>query len=575
MFLLSVFQNAFSQISTDEIYKKCSDAVVMVFVYGTDGALLSYGSGVIVSENGLVYTNYHVVKNAKHIQLRNGETIYDSIKIAGFDPFADAAILKLPDGSYPYIEISNQRDFSTGSIIYTLGNPKGYKKTLSHGLISALKTAEYPPLIQISAPISSGSSGGAMLNDRGRLIAITSLTNTNAQNINFAIPVYIFSNIGTADVNNPYENELTEKMLKTYEGTLSADFNTRVNIISEYSRRYKDEAVRDEQIGRFYHNLNEEDSAIACFTRVIEQTGGDHHFYRMRAECFQRKYDTVNVLGDYEKSISICSTNIETFISRATYYQFVLKDYRRAIEDFQKIVDLNPEHDYVYTSIADCMISMNDQKGAIDELSKSLNWKVDNPNHYNKRAEMYANMKLFDEAISDYTTSLFYSPLQTELYLFRAIMYSKKNEHKSAIRDYLEYLKYSPDEAAAYNNLAYAYMSLEQYAQAEENFNNSLYYDPDHMDSYIGLAILNFRRGKINASVKNMCDAIETKEMLHHGMTGIKELESSGWFWNKKEKKDIKKIFKTMGIADSEIEPVDPGKIYKQNKKVRAQNSSN
>lgn len=573
VFLLTIIQNSFSQIAPDDIYKKCSDAVVMVFVYGSEGTLSSYGSGVIVSENGLVYTNYHVVKNAEHFQLRNGETIYDSVKIAGFDPFADAAILKLPEGSYPYIEISNQREFPIGNIVYALGNPRGYKKTLSHGLISALRTDEYPQLIQISAPISPGSSGGALLDADGKLIGITSLTNTDAQNVNFAIPICIFSNIGTADVDNPFENELTEKMLKTYEGTLSADFYSRVKIISEYSRRYKDEAVRDEHIGRFYHYLKEEDSAIACLTRVIDQTGGDHHLYRLRAESFERKNDTVNVLGDYERSISICSTNIETYISRATYYQFVLKDYRRAIEDYHKIVDLNPEHDYVYTSIADCMISMNDQKGAIDELSKSLNWKAD-PENYNMRALIYAGMNLYDEAIADYSISLYYSPLQTELYLSRAIMYSKKNEHKRAIRDYLEYLKYSPEDATAYNNLAYAYMSLEQFTQAEENFNNSLYYDPYHMDSFLGLAILNFRRGRINASVKNMCDAIETKKVLLHGMTGIKELESTGWFWDKKEKKDIKKIFKIMGITDSEIEPVDPGKIYRQSKKVRAQSSN-
>jgi tetratricopeptide (TPR) repeat protein len=575
MFLLAISQNSFSQTAPDEIYKKCSDAVLMVLVFGSEGTLLSYGSGVVVSENGLVYTNYHVVKNAKHIQLRNSDIIYDSVKIAGFDPFADAAVLKLPDGSYPYIEISNQRNFSIGSTIYTLGNPRGYKKTISHGLISALRTDEYPPLIQISAPISSGSSGGAMLDDKGSLIGITSLTNTMAQNVNFAIPIYIFGNIGTADINDTYENELTEKMLKTYEGSLRADFYTRVNIISEYSSRYKEETVRDEHIGRFYHNLNEEDSAIACLTRVIDQTGGDHHLYRLRAECFERKNDTAKVLGDYDKSISICSKDIDTYISRATYFQFGLKDYRKAIDDYHKILDLNPEYDFVYTSIADCMISLNDQKGAIIELSKSLNWKVDNPDHYNKRAEIYSNMKLYDEAISDYSNSLFYSPMQAELYLYRAVIYSKMNEHRSAIRDYLEYLKYSPDEAAAYNNLAYSYMSLEQFTQAEENFNNSLYYDPYHMDSFLGLAILNFRRGKINASVKFMCGAIETNEVLLHGMTGIKELESSGWFWDKKEKRDIKKIFKIMGITDSEIERVDTREKYRQVKKVKAQNSSN
>ncbi len=586
-FILLFVQSSFSQneitsgglepikVSSEEIYSKCSDAVVMIYRYDRDNALLCYGSGVIVSSSGLVYTNYHVVKDAGRIEIRNGNDIYDSIPFAGFDPFVDAAILKLPDGDYPFINCVNNEDLQVGSSIYALGNPQGYTKTFSYGVISAIRTNESPKQIQISAPISPGSSGGSLLNSNGELIGITSLSVTTGQNMNFAIPVKTFKNLPVADLNDPGQKVLLNQMLALYSNTERIDFDKSVEIISEYCNMYNNDTAKWEFAGNLYFNQGENDSAIKCFTRAIELSKNNQHLYTLRGDCYQSISDTINTLSDYAASLSLCNTCITTYIARANYYHYTLKDYEKAIDDYNMILKINPEYDYVNTQKANCRLSLNDRPGAISELSKSLCWKIDDPFVYVMRAEIYSMLEMYDDAIADYTNSLFYAPQQSDLYLDRAIIYSKKGDIYNAIKDYLEYLKYSPDEVVAHNNLAYAYMNTKDFDQAEKCFNRSISLDPAHVDSFLGLAILNYRQGRNKSTIQFMCKALELKEVLLNGMPGIAELENNGWFWDKAEKKDIKSIFKLMRISDTKIEPIkDPRPHARKLKREAARNGN-
>lgn len=542
-----------NETSSKEIYSKCSDAVVMVYQYDRWNALLGYGSGVIVSFSGHIYTNYHVIDKADRIEVRNGNTVYDSIPIVGFDPFNDAAILKLPEGSYPFIPITQDYDVKVGSSIYALGNPQGYTKTFSYGIISAFRSDILPQQIQFDAPIAPGSSGGALLNTKGELIGITASCVTKGQNMNFAVPILNFINIPIVDANDSLQKENMSDVVKLYEYFMQKE--NAAGLISGNIDLYKNDTAKWVFAGKLYEKNGLYDSAINCFSRAIELKPVDYDLYRLRGDCYNKTSDTVKALSDYETSISLNNSYIDTYIARANYYHYALKDYQKAIEDYAMVLKINPEYDYVYTEKANCKLSLNDKEGAIQELSNSLLWKNDNPVLYKLRAEIYSTLKMYSEAIDDYTLALFQLPIDVNFYLSRAILYSKLDDPVSAITDYQEYIKYNVDDPTAFNNMAYAYMSIEEYNLAEYNFNQAIKYNKHHFDSYIGLSILNIRQGKTKASISNMCKAIEIQDLLLFGKPGIDILESNGWFWDEKEKNDIKKIFKIMGITDRKVEP--------------------
>jgi len=566
-FILFITQSSFSQndsfisnlqtneLSSDEIYSKCSDAVVMLFCYDRDNILIGYGSGVIVSADGLVYTNFHVIRDAKRIEIRNDEKSFDSIPIVGFNGFYDVASLKLPDGLYSFIKVSENTDVIIGKEVYALGNPKGYTKTISRGIISAVRENYDYNKLQISVPTSSGSSGGALLDSYGELIGITSAGVKEEQLLNFAIPVRLFNNLKVIDIRDSSQADILEKMfsLNIEDGDLHEDGYE--DVIYKFTELSTNDLARWEFAGRSYYLEDEIDSALYYFSKAIEICPDNYKLYLWRAECYGELSDTINALEDYSTSLCLNDKYLDTYESRARYYQYDLKNYELAIDDYRKILDINPEYDFYYNFLADCKVSMGDKEGAVQELSRGLLWKSDASNLYNFRAALYSQLKMFNQAISDYTTSLSINPLQAEVYLSRAVNYSKLNKDDLAIIDYLEYLKYRPQEPVALNNLGYCYMEIVDFEESEKYFKKALYNDPKHIDSYLGLSILNYRNKRIKAAVENMSKAIEINGYLMFGMNGIIKLEESGWFWDKEEKEIMKQIFKIMSIVDSRIDP--------------------
>ncbi|WP_456381705.1 DegQ family serine endoprotease [Hydrogenimonas sp.] len=158
----------------------------------------SLGSGVIVTKDGYVITNNHVVDGADEVHVTiPGSTKEYTAKIVGTDPKTDIAVIKIEGKSFPAIKMGNSDTLKTGDLVFAIGNPFGVGESVSQGIISALGKDsvginQYENFIQTDAAINPGNSGGALVDSRGVLIGINSaiLTKSGANNgIGFAIPV--------------------------------------------------------------------------------------------------------------------------------------------------------------------------------------------------------------------------------------------------------------------------------------------------------------------------------------------------------------------------------------------------
>ena len=168
------------------LFKTTSPAVYAVLGLATARAT-SQGSAVAVSPKEAI-TNCHVVTRAKTITLANATTRLRAQVIAG-DRKTDRCYLRVLDGEL--VPVPGFRDFaslSVGEAVFTIGSPAGLINSLGDGLLSGLRRSEDGiEYIQITAPVSPGSSGGGLFDDRGNLIGITTFTIRNGQNLNFAI----------------------------------------------------------------------------------------------------------------------------------------------------------------------------------------------------------------------------------------------------------------------------------------------------------------------------------------------------------------------------------------------------
>ena len=172
-----------------QIAKKALASTVLLLMEDTNGQPLTLGSGFFV-RNNQVATNLHVVKGASrgYAKLVGQKTKYDIEGITAVDVEHDLVILKISVPGAQVIPLGDSDTVQVGAPIYAVGNPRGLEGTFSQGIISSIRKVGIDKILQLTAAISPGSSGGPVLNDKGQVIGVSVATFRSGQNLNFAIP---------------------------------------------------------------------------------------------------------------------------------------------------------------------------------------------------------------------------------------------------------------------------------------------------------------------------------------------------------------------------------------------------
>lgn len=176
-------------LSLTEILKREGPAVVLLEARNDAGEAFVQASGVVVHA-GIIVTNAHVLDGACNVTVAlSGDSQPRPVAgIVSYDLLKDIAILRFEGEAWSVATVGDSRR-DVGERVVAIGNPKGLERSVSDGVISGIRKVDSGNLIQFTAPISPGSSGGGLYNLTGKLIGITSATLQEAQNINFAVPI--------------------------------------------------------------------------------------------------------------------------------------------------------------------------------------------------------------------------------------------------------------------------------------------------------------------------------------------------------------------------------------------------
>ena len=177
---LELDETRLSALPAQEIYQQVLPSVVSVVTHMSSGQGYGAGSGVIMREDGYILTNYHVIEggDAVKIMLLSDGATYDA-QLVGYDESLDIAVLKIDAEGLTAAQFGNSDLLEIGDAAYAIGNPMGYLYgTMTDGIISALHVevdvdGKSMNLIQTSAALNSGNSGGALINEQGQVVGIT------------------------------------------------------------------------------------------------------------------------------------------------------------------------------------------------------------------------------------------------------------------------------------------------------------------------------------------------------------------------------------------------------------------
>lgn len=175
-------------LAGEQVYQRIKRSLALVTSSSETEKRL--GSGFFVG-SGVLVTNRHMVADATRIQIRTlgrQDRSRAPAREVARHPVADIAILRtrlsqdaLPFGNFSEVEV--------GETVFVGGNPEGLEATFSRGVVSAIRSRETVRLLQVTAPVSEGSSGGPVLNEQGKVIGVVSAVHREGQNLNFAVPV--------------------------------------------------------------------------------------------------------------------------------------------------------------------------------------------------------------------------------------------------------------------------------------------------------------------------------------------------------------------------------------------------
>jgi len=400
--------------NAEKIYEYANKAVVRIFTSHEDGSQHGQASGVIYKKNNWIITNYHVLGDAEIINAeQNGKYIrLDSI--VAFDPEKDVLILHIsPDNekdffsSIPSLKTGSSEKLKVGQKVFAIGSPFGLENTITEGIISGLRTAfdTKQQFIQISAPVSQGSSGGAVMNTKGELIGISTMVmeGPTAQNLNFAIMIddvfkvaekkktTISNEVVIKSADDYFKEGLTQLMQNNY--FFSVESFRKSRDLSEKNQK----PILEYYIGFSYHKAGLIDSA---------------KFY-------------------YEKSKSQIYIR-DTYIGLAAI-AMQEKNYNTAVELYQKIIDTTPDYVDALIGQANAYYKLEDYSSALSVIQNLMTITKRNPDMYFLVGKITRKLNKEDDAISFFEMTIELSPRFAEAYLYLADIYYLKGQTDKVI----------------------------------------------------------------------------------------------------------------------------------------------
>ena len=434
--------------TTEEIAENALAATVYLEMQDNNGLTLGIGSGFFVRPDQIA-TNFHVIQGAARgtAKLVSKRTKYTIIGITATDEDNDLVLLKVISHGIKPLLLGNSDTVRTGAQVYVVGNPKGMEGTFSEGIISSIRREGTQTRFQMTAPISSGSSGGPVLNRKGEVIGISVSVHPDpdAQNINFAIPVNKLKKLLTrAETATPLRQGSKSIPAKTYFnwGNKKSDLGDYVGAIADYTQ-----AIHLKP-----------DFASAYYNRGI-----------LKVELGQY----TDAIADYTEAIRLKPDHASAYYNRGIAKR-TLEQYDAAITDYTEAIRLKPDHASAYYNRGIANSKLRKYFAEIADYDMTIRLKPDHAKAYNNRGIAKATLKQYSAAIADYDMAIKLAPDNASAYHNRGVAKANLEAYKTAISDFDMAIKLKPDHAKAYHGRGLMKALLGQNSEAKQDYQIAL-----------------------------------------------------------------------------------------------------
>ena len=335
--LYSTLSNTPAQ-SVPKIAEKALAATVSLDMQDGNGAILRRGSGFFVRHD-LIATNYHVIKEAAQgtAKLVGRETKYTIEGITATDKKNDLTLLKVTVQGINPLPLGNSDTVRIGETVYVAGNPKGLEGTFSNGIISSVREGYNKKEFQMTAPISPGSSGGPVLNDKGEVIGVSVgiYSGQGAQNLNFASHSNALKRLlaCSGPVRLLSQDSHESYLIRGYKKEKLGDYKGAIADYTQAIRLKPDDDTAYYNRGNAKVKLRQYESAINDHSIAVHLNPNNAYAYYSRGIAKGRLAQCVTAIADYDVAIRLKPDFVNAYINRGNA-KVRLGQLSAAIADF-------------------------------------------------------------------------------------------------------------------------------------------------------------------------------------------------------------------------------------------------
>ena len=463
-FLLITPSAVVAQDELPELVRRIKPSAVAIETFDARGDKLSRGSGFFIAPDRVV-TNRHVIENSYKAEVHSfSGAIYPVKGVVAIDAEGDIAILRVDAPAAQVRPLSLDRTSpQEGESVFVIGNPLGLEGSVSNGIVSAVRDIPtFGRIIQITAPISPGSSGSPVVNMLGQVIGVATLQVTSGQSINFAIP--------------------SARISQLQDGPLLS----LSDLVATSGRNKRARAVQFFRDGLSFLSKDDCEKALPFFEKAIESDSNYAEAWAQTGFCREKLGRHAEAIEASRKAVSLRPSAESYFnLGLAHYY---LKQYRDAAENYRNSIRLDP------FNAADAHYALGlvyRDWGRTDEeiqaYKQAIKLKPDYISAYERLGSRYLRSKKYPEAIETYKQISSLKPGDANAPNNMGEAYYEMGLTSDAVEAFKQAIRMKPDFGKAYYNLGRAYMAMKNRDAAIEQYNILQNLDQDWADRLNGV----------------------------------------------------------------------------------------
>jgi len=411
-FVFSLSLSAQEELSA--IVKRIEPSTVVILTYDKEGEILGQGSGFFISENGDIITNWHVLQGANRAEIKTAQgKVYPITQIVAEDKEADIIRVSVDiplKAIYPLpVSVSIPE---VGDPVIVIGSPLGLERTVADGIVSAVRDIpEFGEIIQITAPLSPGSSGSPVLNMKGEVIGVATFQVVEGQNLNFAIPGERVRKLTPVKGKTLAQWETS----RAEEGLGSADSLYSTGLVFLWTEEYE--------------------KALPYFEKAVEKNPRYAEAYFGIGYCYHQ-------LGRYTEEV----------------------------EAYKQAIRIKPDYAEAYCNLGVAYVKLGHYTEAISAYKQTIRIRPDDAGTHYNLGVVYTELGRYTEAVEAYKLAIRIQPDFAPAYHNLGAAYHELGRITEAISAFKEAIRIQPDFAEAHYGLGIIYLMLEDRGSALDQY---------------------------------------------------------------------------------------------------------